>query len=339
MSKTDRPNSGARVTVIGTGGTIASCGADSLDLTGYIERKKHLTIHGLMDQFPEVHRVAQVTAVPYENFASQAIGPRQWQELAARVQELAAARPSPHGIVITHGTATLEETAYFLNLVLKVTCPVVLVGSQRPATALGTDAGMNLFNAVRVAAAPGSRGRGVLVLLNDEIHAAREVTKSSTLKLHTFRSPDFGALGHTDADRVSYYRRLERRSAPDTAFDVAGRESLPRVDIVTSYAGADGALVRASVAAGAKGIVSAGFAPGLGTADELAALNSAAADGVVIAQSSRVGSGRVASFGVAQPTPCVTADNLTPQKARVLLMLALAHTPDIATIQELFETH
>ena len=339
MSTSVEPDTTARVTILGTGGTIASRGADSLDLTGYIERKKHFTIDELMVQFPEVHRVAEITAVPYENFASQAIGPRQWLELAARVQEIAAAQPAPDGIVITHGTATLEETAYFLNLTLKVTCPVVLVGSQRPATALGTDAGMNLLNAVRVAAAPQSRGRGVLVLLNDEIHAAREVVKSSTLKLHTFRSPDFGALGHADADRVSYYRTPERRRAPDTAFDVAGRETLPRVDVVMSYAGADGALVQAAVAAGAKGIVSAGFAPGLGTADELAAFNDAAALGVVIVQSSRVGSGRVVSFGVAQPAPCVTADNLTPQKARVLLMLALAQTTDVAAIQRLFATH
>lgn len=339
MSTSDRSIPLPRITLLGTGGTIASRGADSLDLTGYIEHKQHFSIHELLEHFAEIGRVAEITAVPYENFASQAIGPRQWLELAARVEGIAAGQPAPAGIVITHGTATLEETAYFLNLTLKVACPVVMVGSQRPATALGTDAGMNLLNAVRVAAASNSRGRGVLVVLNDEIHAAREVTKSSTLKLHTFRSPDFGVLGHADADRVSYYRTPERRRAPDTAFEVAGRETLPRVDMVMSYAGADGALVRAAVAAGAKGIVSAGFAPGLGTADELAALNEAAVAGVVIVQSSRVGSGRVVSFGAAQPAPCVTADNLTPQKARVLLMLALAHTSDIEAIEHLFATH
>ena len=180
----------------------------------------------------------------------------------AVIHRVAAERPDIAGFVITHGTATLEETAYFLHLALKTDKPVVLVGAQRPASALSTDAGMNLLGAIRVASAEAARGLGVLVVLNDEIQSAREVTKTSTYRLQTFRSPDFGALGHIDGDGVHIYRHPMRRHAPDTEFDVSKLDGLPRVDIAYSYAGADGTVVDALVAAGARGIVSAGLAPG-----------------------------------------------------------------------------
>ena len=180
--------------------------------------------------------------------------------------------PAIAGIVIGHGTASLEETAYFLSLTLKVAVPVVVVGSQRPASALSTDAGLNLVNAVRVAASEEARGLGALVLLNDEIQAARDVTKTSTGRMQTFRSADFGALGHADGDRLAWYARPLRRLAPDTEFDIRALAALPRVDIAYSYAGADGTAVRAFTAAGAKGIVLAGFAPGFVTPGDAAAL-------------------------------------------------------------------
>src|SRR6202020_2162632 len=160
--------------------------------------------------------------------------------------------PDLAGIVIGHGTATLEETAYFLNLTVKVAVPVVIVGAQRPSSALSSDAGMNLVNAIRVAASPEARDMGVLVVLNDEIHAAREVTKTATLRLQTFRTPDFGVLGHADGDAVVFYRQPLRRHAPDTEFDIRGLAGLPRVDIACAYAGGDGPAVRAFVAAGAQ---------------------------------------------------------------------------------------
>ena len=178
-----------------------------------------------------------------------------------------------------------------------------------------------------------------MIVLNDEIQAAREGTKTSTLRLQTFRSPDFGALGHADADGVVFYRAPLRRHAPDTEFDVGGLDTLPRVDIVHAYAGADGAAVRACVDAGARGIVAAGFAPGLVTPAQLEALNEAARAGVAVAHCSRVGSGRVPGLGTSHALGSVTTDNLTPHKARILLMLGLTRTRERAELQRMFDTY
>ena len=327
------------VAVIGTGGTIASVGADGLELVRYIDRKRMLAIDDLLARTPELTRVAEVTPVAYDVLQSHAIGPGEWLGLTARIHTLAARRPELDGIVITHGTATLEETAYFLNLALRVDVPVVLVGAQRPATAVSGDGPLNLVNAVRTAGSPGARGMGVMIVMNDEIQAAREGTKTSTLRLQTFRTPDFGALGHVDADRVAFYLAPLRRHAPDTEFDVSGLDALPRVDVVHAYAGADGAAIRACVDAGAQVIVAAGFAPGLVTPAQLEALNEAARAGVAVAHCSRVGSGRVPGLGASHALGSVTSDNLTPQKARVLLMLGLAHTRDRGELQRMFDTY
>ena len=163
------------------------------------------------------------------------------------IHRIARQQPPIAGFVIPHGTATLEETAFFFNLTLACKQPVVLVGAQRPASGLGTDAGMNLVNALRVAGSPAARGKGVLVVLNDEIHAARDVVKTSTYRLQTFRSADYGALGHADGDGVHFYRAPFGAHMPDTPFAMLELAALPRVDIVYSYAGADGALVDAAV--------------------------------------------------------------------------------------------
>ena len=236
-------------------------------------------------------QVADVIPVRYRNIPSTAIDFADWKALVRCASSCRRSIPDLAGIVIGHGTATLEETAYFLNLTVKIAIPVVLVGAQRPSSALSSDAGMNLVNAIRVAASPDARGMGVLAVLNDEIHAAREVTKTSTLRLQTFRTPDFGVLGHADGDAVVFYRQPLRRRAPDTEFDIAALDALPRVDISYSYAGADGTAVRAFVAAGAQGIVSAGFAPGFAPPGEFEALKEAVAQGVVVVQSTRAGSG------------------------------------------------
>ena len=251
-----------KVAFIGTGGTIASVGAGPLDLQDYSATGKVMHADEIIARFPEVALVADVLPVRYRNIPSTAIDFADWKALALLCGTLAAEHPDLAGIVIGHGTATLEETAYFLNLTLKVPVPVVLVGAQRPSSALSTDAGLNLVNAIRVAASPEARGMGVLVVLNDEIQAAREVTKTATLRLQTFRTADFGVLGHADGDAVAFYRRPLRRCYPDTEFDIGTLDALPRVDIAYSYVGADGTAVRAFIAAGAKGIVSAGFAPG-----------------------------------------------------------------------------
>jgi L-asparaginase len=222
---------------------------------------------------------------------------------------------------------------------LKTAQPVVLVGAQRPASALGTDAGMNLVNALRLAGSQEAGGKGVLVLLNDEIHAARDVVKTSTYRVQTFRSLDFGALGHVDGDGVHFYRAALGAHMPDGPF--ASRElalPLPRVDIVYSYAGADGALVEAAVAAGARGIVSAGFAPGSPTPAQRTAFERAVKASVIIVQCSRAFSGRVAPRRRLRETGIIAGEDFSPQKARILLMLALTTTSETAAIQHLFQS-
>jgi len=329
-----------RVALIGTGGTISSIGRGSLDLWEYMDTGRKAEPDELLVRFPEVAEAAEIVCVRFRAMSSAAVGPADWLALATAVHAAVAREAPLDGVVITHGTATLEETAYFLNLTLKVDTTVVLVGSQRPATGLSSDAGLNLLNAVRVAGARDARGLGVLVLLNDEIQAAREVTKASTLRLETFRSPDLGMLGYADPDgRVAIYRKPTRRHAPGTEFDVRGRTELPRVDIAASYAGADGAAIQAFVAAGARAIVSASLPPGVTTPAETDALMEARRRGMLIVLSSRAGSGRVLLRTSLRERGFVVADNLNPQKARVLAMLALTRTDDVAEVQRMFDEY
>ena len=328
-----------KVAFIGTGGTISSVGAGPLDVQDYGATGVRLHADEIVARFPELALVADVVPVRYRNIVSPGIGFADWRALVLACDQAVADHPDLAGIVIGHGTASLEETAYMLNLTVKVAVPVVLVGSQRPPSALGSDAGMNLVGAVRTAASLAARGMGVLVVMNDEIQAAREVTKTSTFRLQTFRSPDFGLLGHADADRVAFYRAPLRRRAPDTEFDIRGIEGLPRVDISLTYAGSDGVAVRAFVAAGARGIVSAGFAPGFPTPGDTEALAEAVQAGVVVAQSTRAGSGRVVCGARSREHGFISADNLTPQKARLLLALALGVTGDKERIAAMFEVY
>ncbi|HEX3992962.1 MAG TPA: asparaginase [Acetobacteraceae bacterium] len=328
-----------KIAFIGTGGTIASLGRGPLDLQDYGSIGNVMHAEEIVAKWPVVHQVAEVIPVKYRNIPSTAIDFADWKALAALCRQLPQDHPGLDGIVIGHGTATLEETAYFLNLTLKTAIPVVLVGAQRPSSALSSDAGMNLVNGIRVAASPDSRGMGVLVLLNDEIHAAREVTKTSTLRLQTFRTPDFGVLGHADGDAVVYYRQPVRRRAPDTEFDISEIDALPRVDISYSYAGGDGTAVRAFVAAGARGIVSAGFAPGFTPPGEAEALKDAASQGIVVVQSTRAGSGRTFRGSRLQANGLLIADNLNPQKARILLTLALTRSQNPDEIMRIFRTY
>src|SRR5436190_5117114 len=328
-----------RVALIGTGGTISSVGRDPLEVWEYMDHSTKLEADELVAGVPELAVVADVVPVRHRAIGSPAIVPKDWLELNTLVHEVVA-REAASGVVITHGTATLEETAYFLNRTAKVEVPIVVVGAQRPFSGLSSDARMNLVSAVRVAGAPEARGLGVLVLLNDEIQAARDVTKSSTLRLETFRTPDLGMLGYADPDgRVAIYRRPSRRHAPDTEFDVCGRTELPRVDIAASYAGADGTAVRAFVAAGARAIVAASLPPGVTTQGETDALVEARRRGVLVVLSSRAGSGRVLPRTVLRERGFVVADNLNPQKARVLAMLALTRTDDVAEVQRMFDEY
>jgi L-asparaginase len=264
------------VAVIGCGGTLSSLGTSSLDLMDYPEHGTKLSIGELLARIPEAASIADVMAVPFRSVGSTNITPADWFELRANLRRLAREQPQLKGFVIVHGTATLEETAFFLNLTLDIAQTVVLVGAQRPFSAVGSDAPMNLLGALQVAKAPQSRGRGVLVVLNDEIHASRDVVKTSTLRLNTFRSAESGALGVIDADGIHFYRRVDRPHAPATDFaDMPEALALPRVDIVYSYAGADETFIDAAIAKGARGIVSAGLAPGIPTGAEKVALEAA----------------------------------------------------------------
>ena len=328
-----------RIAVIGTGGTISSLGASSLDVLDYPDFGQKLSREALLERFPETRLAADPIALTFRQVGSTEIGPKERVELRATIHRIARDDPAVAGFVIPHGTATLEETGFFLNLTLAVAQPVVLVGAQRPASALGSDAGMNLVNALRVAGSSEARGKGVLAVLNDEIHAARDVVKTSTYRLQTFRSLDFGALGHVDGDGVHFYRSPSRRHMPDSQFAASNLDTLPRVEIIYSYAGADGALVEAAVAAGARGIVSAGFAPGSPTPQQRTAFERAAKSGVVVVQCSRAASGRVAPRRRLRESGIVAGEDLSPQKARILLMLALSTTSDVIAIQQAFQIY
>ncbi|MBO6562730.1 MAG: asparaginase [Nisaea sp.] len=327
-----------KVAVIGTGGTIASIGKTPLDILDYGANKKMIGIEEIIAMFPIVHEVAEVVPVPYQAIPSPSVGFKEWRDLVLKIDELAK-DPDLDGIVVTHGTASLEETAYALHLTVKADIPVVVVGSQRPSSALSTDAGFNLVNGIRTAGSPDAKGMGVMTLLNDEIQCAREVTKTSTYRMQTFRTPDFGCLGHADGDAVVFYRKPLRKHAPDTEFDIRKIDAMPRVDIAYAYTGSDGTACRAFLEAGAQGIVSAGFAPGFcGPGDE-EVLREAVKKGVVVVQSTRAGSGRTFMSTKIKECGFLIADNLNPQKARILLSLALTVTKDPDEIARIFQTY
>ena len=326
-----------RIAVIGTGGSISAIARHSLDLLEYIDHARILEVDELLAKFPEAVAGFDVVPIRFRAINSVAMTAADWLALDRKIRDVATDDPSIAGVVVTHGTATLEETAYFLHLVSKIDRPIVLVGAQRPPNGLSTDAALNLVNAIRVAASPSARGAGVLVVLNDEIQSAREVSKSSNFRLQAFRTPELGALGFVDPDgSVMIYRKATRKHAPDTEFDVSRLDALPRVDIVYSYAGADGSVIEALVRAGSKGIVLAGLPPGRPTLDQRTALVMARDAGLAVVQSSRAGEGRVIASTRDIEAGIVAADNLNPQKARILTMLALTVTNDPSRLQQIF---
>jgi L-asparaginase len=336
MAHSEKP---PRVAVILTGGTIDSLGTDRLDIGWYFEANRRLEPGALLARVPEVARFATLEEVPFRAVPSHALQFADWLELGTCLQDLFDTDRAD-GVVITHGTNTIEETAYFLSLTLKTDRPVVLVGAMRPASAMSADGDLNLLNAVRVAASSESRGRGVMVALNDTIHNARDVTKTATFRVQTFQGRDLGPIGFADADgSVVFYHASERRHTLRSEFDIRQLTQLPRVDVVVSYAGADGALIDAAVAAGARGIVSAGTGGGRPTPLEDQALDRARTAGVAVCQSSRVGSGRVVRAPSLAARGFVAADNLVPWKARILLALALTRSDEPEVIQEFFDTH
>jgi L-asparaginase len=329
-----------RVGLILTGGTIDSVGIDRLDLAWYIEANKRLGEGELLSQLPELKTIANVQEIPFRRLPSQALVDTDWLDLVRKIHSIFD-NGEADGIVITHGTNTLEETAYFLNLTLKTDKPVVLVGSMRPSSAVSADGYLNMLNAVRVAADPQSRGRGCLVVMNDTIFNGRDVTKNSTYRVEAFQSRDLGPLGFADADgRVIYYHQPVRKHTTQTEFDVRGMTSLPRVEVVLSYANADGVMIEAAARAGAKGIVSAATGAGRPTPPQDDAFDRAYREhGMIMCLCSRVASGRVVRSPGLKRRGFVAADNLQPWKARILLSLGLSKTTDADNLQRIFDTY
>ena len=326
------------VYVLSTGGTIAGSGSSSTDLSNY--KPGSILGEQLVKAVPQISQIADVRVEQIVNVNSSDLTIENWLTLTGRIQAIIKETPAVAGFVITSGTNTLEETAYFLNLTVRSDKPVVVVGAMRPATAISADGPLNLLNAVRTAIAPGSRGQGTLIVLNDEINAARDATKTNTLRVETFRAPELGILGYIDEDKVSYYRSTTKRHTVNSEFDVTALTTLPKVSILYSYIEPDASLLQAAIRGGARGIVFAGTGNGaLSIAEERAlkdVASMAANTRPVLVRSSRTGNGRVVATAEYDAMGIVPGDTLNPQKARILLMLALTKTADLNEIRRIF---
>lgn len=331
-----------KVHFVATGGTISN------------RQGGRLTADELAKSMPGVERYARLTHEQFANVASSQLTLAQWVGLSKRVNEVFAADKELAGVVVTSGTDTLEETAYFLHLTVRDPRPVVLVGSMRNPSTVGYEGAANLLEGVRVAADPASRNKGALVVLNDEINSARNVTKSDALRLQTFRSRDYGQLGVVDRDRVVYFSQITQRHNEQVEFDISKINELPRVDVIMVYQGASGDLIKAAVDNGAKGIVIAVAGAGATSGTQNEGLAYAASKGVFIVTSTRTGSGRIAPpqrQGTGAPgfqlTPeqqkrrqfTIAGEDHTPIKARVLLMVALTKTTDRNELQRIFSEY
>ncbi|NQE31879.1 L-asparaginase [Herbaspirillum seropedicae] len=323
------------VVILATGGTIAGTGATTTTTVGYTAAK--VGVDALIAAVPELKKVANVRGEQVMQIASENMNNDAWLKLGKRVNTLLA-QSDVDGIVITHGTDTIEETAYFLDLVVKSKKPVVIVGAMRPSTAISADGPINLYNAVLLAGSKEAIGKGVLVTLNDQINAGREVTKTNTSTLDTFKTPELGFLGYIQGSKPYFYRQSTRKNTVDTPFDIMNLDKLPQVDIVYGYANMNPIALNAFVAAGAQGIIHAGVGDGSLNNTVVPSLTEARKKGVVIVRSSRVGQGIVARNGEADDDKLdfVVSDTLNAQKARILLMLALTKTTDTKEIQKMF---
>ena len=322
------------VVVLATGGTIA--GAAGSDVQAAYTSGQ-VGVDQLLAAVPQAKKLATLRGEQIANIGSQDMNDEVWLKLARRVNELCA-MADVDGIVITHGTDTIEETGYFLNLVVKSKKPVVLTAAMRPSTALSADGPLNFFNAVAVAANKDAGGRGVLVVVNDWIHGASSLTKTSTTAVQTFLSPLRGLIGTVAYGEAEFYRGAVGKNTVDSEFSLDGVTALPRVDIVMAHENMDGAIIDAAVAAGAKGVVVAGVGNGNLTKTALDALAAQSKKGVVCVRSSRVATGRVGRNVEVDDDKLglVASDDLNPQKARVLLRLALLKPRSLAEIQRLF---
>lgn len=329
----DLPN----VVVLATGGTIAGVAATGTE-AGYTSGK--VGIDAMIDAVPGIRELANITGEQTANVGSQDMSVEVWLTLANRINELLA-KDDVDGIVVTHGTDTQEETAYFLNLVVKSDKPVVTTGSMRPSTAVSAEGPLNLYNAVAVAASPKAKGHGVMLVMNDQIHSAQAVTKTNTTSVQTFMSPIQGQMGAVIYGQLEFYRGPHGIHTSGSEFSIEGVKALPRVDII--YGGVDtpADLITASINLGAKGIVIAGVGNGNMNAAMLEASQKAAANGIVVVRSTRVPTGYVLRNAEVNDDKygTIASDELNAQKSRVLLMLTLLKDRSTEEIQKIFYTY
>ena len=325
------------IKILATGGTIAGAQASG---QSYGYKSGSFKIEDLIGAVPNLNKIAELSGEQVANIGSQDMNDAVWLKLAKRVNEVLAS-PDVDGVVITHGTDTLEETAFFLDLAVKSEKPVVLVGSMRPATAISADGPGNLYNAVSVAASPGAKGRGVMVVLNDEVHSARNVVKTDTTNVQTFRSLNRGPVGLVHTGHIAWFEAMDRRHTTSSEFDVSGRTQLPRVDIIYAHANMSPDLIEAAVRDGAKGLVIAGVGDGNMTEPALAAVTKAAKAGVVIVRSTRLAGGLVLRNNEVNDDQLgfAASGEFTAPKARVLLQIGLTKSNDVKQIQRMFNEY
>jgi L-asparaginase len=325
------------VVVLATGGTIAGAASTNVQ-AGYTSGQ--VGVDQLIAAVPEAKKLANLRGEQISNIGSQDMNDEVWLKLANRVNALVATADVA-GVVITHGTDTIEETAYFLNLVVKSQKPVVLTAAMRPATALSADGPLNFFNAVAVAANKDAANRGVLVVVNDWIHGAASLTKTSTTAVQTFLSPQSGLIGTVAYGNIVFYRGPIGKHTAGSEFSLAGVTALPRVDIIMAHENMDGALINAAAAAGARGIVIAGVGNGNLTAPAVNALAAQAKKGIVCVRASRVVTGVVGRNVELEDDKLgfVASLDKNPQKARVLLRLALLSKRSAADVQRIFSEY
>ncbi|EUB83172.1 asparaginase [Pseudomonas sp. GM30] len=325
----------ANVVVLATGGTIAGAGANAANSATYQAAK--VGIEQLIAGIPELSKLANVRGEQVMQIASESITNDNLLQLGRRVSELADSK-DVDGIVITHGTDTLEETAYFLNLVEKTDKPIIVVGSMRPGTAMSADGMLNLYNAVAVASSKEAHGKGVLVTMNDEIQSGRDVSKMINIKTEAFKSP-WGPLGMVVEGKSYWFRLPAKRHTMDSEFDIKNIKSLPDVEIAYSYGNVDDTAYKALAQAGAKAVIHAGTGNGSVSSRVVPSLQALRKDGVQIIRSSHVNAGGFVLRNAEQPDDkydWVVAHDLNPQKARILVMVALTKTNDSKELQRMF---
>lgn len=323
----------SRIAILGTGGTIAGFIDSTIATTGYTAGA--IDIDVLIKAVPQIRDLADISWEQIANIDSSNMCDEIWLRLAKKIAKLFA--EGIDGVVITHGTDTMEETAYFLNLTIKSDKPVVLVGAMRPSTAISADGPKNLYNAVALVANKEAKNKGVMVAINDKILSARGVVKTHSLNVDAFSSPDFGDLGYIVDGKVFFYNNVTKAHTKNAPFDVSKLTSLPKVDILYSYSNdGSGVAAKALFEHGTKGIVVAGSGAGSIHKNQKDVLKELLKKGLKVVVSSRVVAGCVAVSDSDEKLGFIGAEDLNPQKARVLLMLALTKTSDPKKIQEYF---